>query len=57
MINTVFYETKMFRLPKAEGMRYMAAFKRKVVKCATESNNSNVARVHGVNEKQVREWP
>jgi len=32
-------------------MRYDAAFKLKAVKCATEANNSNAARVHGVNKK------
>jgi len=33
-------------LPKAKQMRHDAAFKLKVVKWVTESNNSNAARVH-----------
>ena len=55
MINMLFYETKMSMSPKVKQMRYDAAFKLKVVKCTTVSNNSNAATVHGINEKQMRE--
>ena len=54
-MNMLFYETKISMPAKAEGMIYDTAFKLKVVKCATQSNNSSAPIVYGVNEKQVRE--
>ena len=39
-----------------EKRTFAAAFKLKVIDCASQYSNNAAARVHGIDEKRVHEW-